>query len=511
MMRLTVVVPDDAHRRSAGVRIRYGRLAAPLAAKGVSLAVETIDQVVFGAAEGAHAFLFSKCLDARALAAAHGLRRAGVPVGLDVFDDYISQDDDSRLVPSRTWTRAMLPLATFAVCSTAAIRTALHAHRPDLPAVLVADPAPERTDPAPEPTDPAPAASGRPASAIGEGAIDLCWFGIGDNPFFPVGVHDLAAFGPVLAGFRARGLEPTLTVLTNRRALTGPALAALVRLPFAIRLEDWSEDRQARVLSRVDAVFLPVNGQPFSRAKSLNRALTALAAGAQVLTTGHPLYADLSDLLYTDVGRLAADLRAGTLRNTAERRARVLGSLAHLADPDTIAADLARFLASLPPADAAGDLPDLVGVVHGHGSTGQVHKFVRKLGYLSIGGPFAHLPLAFDVTWPAPGADPDLRLSERARAAARADFRARLMPVEGDGGKRLYRIALADVLGDAAADLPSAVGPEQSVRLAAYGRGQGAVADAVRRLFGPIALYAAETTAPAWIGPGGLDGPGAAP
>ena len=94
-MKLTVLIPSEEYKAYAGARIRYGRLLQELAPHGVTLALENIAD--FSPDDQSYdVLLISKCHDARALVAAAAACGAGKLVGLDLFDDYFSQEADSR-------------------------------------------------------------------------------------------------------------------------------------------------------------------------------------------------------------------------------------------------------------------------------------------------------------------------------------------------------------------------------------------------------------------------------
>ncbi len=117
-MKISILVPSETYLDAAGVRIRYLRLVEPLARIGWTLDVILIDDVPDFAPGGEHIYILSKCQDARALAFATAARRAGFTVGVDLFDDYFSQKDDSRFAGQRRWLQAIAEEANFFLCST---------------------------------------------------------------------------------------------------------------------------------------------------------------------------------------------------------------------------------------------------------------------------------------------------------------------------------------------------------------------------------------------------------
>src|SRR5947209_6998814 len=68
-MRLVVLVPSEQYKTQAGARIRYGRVSAKLAARGVAISLQHIAEFKADLAE-CDGILLSKCYDARAFVAA---------------------------------------------------------------------------------------------------------------------------------------------------------------------------------------------------------------------------------------------------------------------------------------------------------------------------------------------------------------------------------------------------------------------------------------------------------
>src|SRR4051794_38252147 len=106
-MNIRVLIPSEEYRGYAGARIRYGRLAAELQERGITLTLQDIGEFA-PEHETTDALLISKCHDARALVAAAAAYQRGQLVGVDLFDDYFSQTGDSRLVRYRNWLKQLL-------------------------------------------------------------------------------------------------------------------------------------------------------------------------------------------------------------------------------------------------------------------------------------------------------------------------------------------------------------------------------------------------------------------
>ena len=398
-MNICVLVPSEEHMAQAGVRIRYRRIERELRALGHELQVALI-QTIRGPSDLAHdVYVISKCVDARALLFARVLMDSGKLVGVDLFDDYFSQTNDSRFTRLRYWLRTLTAMADFILCSTPAMRELASSLAPGLAVHVMNDPA-LRLD-----------AEGVHAALLRKleyaqrnRILHVGWFGIGDNPHFPVGLTDLVAFGADLASLHGRGFNVRLSILTNQRAMTANTLAMLRRLVVSYTLEEWSEEREARLLARSSVCFLPVNAQSFSIVKSLNRAVSALCAGAQVLSSGYPLYERLAPFIYRDPRKLLDDFTRRTLRLREDTVPQFMRLMEQWADPGGEARSLVGFLQGLRQRKSGGASPSraqsLVAVIHGRNTLGDVHESALRMNALSVCSPFCSANLNFGVRFP---------------------------------------------------------------------------------------------------------------
>jgi hypothetical protein len=327
-MRIIVIVPSKAHKQTAGVRIRYDRLSAA----GVPIKVEAYDDLAADIFFDGDVYIFSKTYSAEAGVAARKLREMGKVVGIDLFDDYFSQLYDSRLQWSRDWLRRFGGVFDFALCSTEVIRQVAEIYMPNKPLLVLPDPFPK--------IDVHKMASmlvRKLSRAHQTRAIPVAWFGIGSNPYFSVGISDLAAYSSAFAELEHGSFSVNLTVLTDRLSLTANNLARLSKLPVQYKIKPWSLEAEEQVLADSLVSFIPVNGQSFSRAKSLNRALSAISAGTQVLSSGYPLYSMLDSIIYRSASALLSDIELGECRirggniEEVERLIRSVSSLSETA------------------------------------------------------------------------------------------------------------------------------------------------------------------------------------
>jgi hypothetical protein len=394
-MKLCVLAPTQEYLGLAGVRIRYLRIAEHLRVLGHELSIQVIDQFKSAAQFNHDAYLFSKCYDGRCHVIGQMLQQGGKLVGVDMFDDYFSQRDDSRFLGHREWLRSMAPRLDFYLCSTPRMQEVMAGYLPGTPGHILNDPFD-----AADPQAMAQVAQANLERTHSQGRIDVAWFGVGDNPHFAVGLRDLLAFSHGLAQLDRGRLRVQLHVLTNRRALTAEGLELLGRLPVAWSLDEWSVEAERQLLCNSLLAFIPVNAQPFSVAKSLNRAVSALTAGTQILSNGYPLYQPLSDFIYQSPPSLLADLDERNLKLRPDTVPALMDLLATYGDPVREARGFGEFLDRLMPHAAqphGAPAAEVVGLVHGVKSPAVVHKFVQRIRHLSIGSPFSTPELNYDL------------------------------------------------------------------------------------------------------------------
>lgn len=396
-MRICVIAPSTKYRvKSAGARIRYLRIEPVLRALGHSLEILSIDQFVQPLVLRADVYLFSKCYDVRGVALARMLRREGAVVGVDFFDDHFSQVEDSRLIHRREWLADMASLTDFALCSTSMMATVVASRWPDHPRHVMNDPFGEF-----DALRLADTLEAKLAHARSSRTLRIGWFGQGDNNHFPVGLRDVVGFGHTLSELKSR-FDVQLEILTNLRALHADGLERIQSLPIPINVREWSEPREKSLLANCPVAFIPVNAQPFSAAKSLNRAVSALTSGCQVLTNGYPLYAPFSDFIYDNPAALSEALDVGKPALRRETVAALLTTMTDIGDPAVEAARLSNFLVGVLmscPKRPRDQSEIRQGVLHGRESLHNAHAVTQRLGFLSIASPFAAEGPAYDVVF----------------------------------------------------------------------------------------------------------------
>jgi hypothetical protein len=303
-------------------------------------------------------------------------------------------------------------------------------YRPDIPVHTMNDPAARQEfDRLPE------LVRQKTETARSSRLVRAAWFGVGDNPYFPVGLADLATYRDHLAELGAEDFHVELTVLTNRRALSAEGLALIGQLPVSTRVAEWTQAAEDQLLRDAMVAFLPVNAGSFSIAKSLNRAVTALTSGTQILSVGYPLYAALEPLVYRDARELARDIARGAMR-FSDQSMREYGRLVErLASTETEAGRLAAFLDHLSPRSKRQERP--LSLIHGQSTRIEAHRLIREVKGLSVASPYCSAALDFDVVFRGAGASLKMLVS---KAAAQ-----RLLPSAHQRSKRSGEfLSLAD-------------------------------------------------------------------
>lgn len=483
-MKLQVLVPSEEYKSYAGARIRYGRLARELEKLGVQLSLEDI-AAFDPRKDGFDALLISKCHDSRSLVAAAAARQRGRLVGVDLFDDYFSQASDSRLTRFRTWLAQLLPLCDFALCSTSSMAEVVQQYRAGLPVHVANDPGIHVST-----TELSELLRSKVRKARNGQLLRLAWFGVGDNPYFRVGLSDLAAFSSMLRPIAAAGFEARLSVLTNARSLTTEGLALLAALPITSEIEEWTEAREQALLADTFACFLPVNAQRFSAAKSLNRAVTALSAGCQVISAGYPLYDQLGRFIYRDTAALLEDLAKNSLRHSAAHIEEYEQLMDRLASPQREASGIAQFLGKLEPSPAT-DVPLIL--VHGQSTNGSAHKAVQALKGLSVASPYCAAPMGFDVMFRG---EPDrLTMLVSDGAASRLNRQVREMAATSTTiGDKKFWVVPDSSDGDVAARPGPWHGAPLPFQIGTYGPVMARIAERLERSFGPCRVLISESS-----------------
>jgi len=486
-MKILTLLPSNEALASAGARVRYQRLAAAIHEQGSTMLLAEIPSFDLRSTD-CDVLIISKCYDARAMVVAELAARHGVIVGVDLFDDYFSQRSDSRLTRFRTWLEQMLVIADFATCSTPTMRSIIEDYRSDLPVHIVSDPAPAVT-----PGTLAATLTRKHSAAKADQRLRLCWFGMGDNPHFSVGLSDVRAFASALAQFASHGISVELSILTNERSLGVRGLAAIATLPVPTSVELWSDLREKALLEKSFACFLPVNAQGFSIAKSNNRVATAMSAGCQVLSPGFPLYADFDRFIYRDAGELASDYATGKMRLAPATADLAAERLDQVAPAESQSRSLLKFLETV----AAGrresaERSGCLILLHGVATSGAAHAMVQAAGGLSVATPFCSAPLEFDAAFEArAGEEPVLLVSRRALSRLRPEQRRAALPFGRIRRRKFWQVGTRRRKQEASFDWAE---PTLPLEFALYDRTIRSILDQLDASFGAGPTILSETS-----------------
>lgn len=494
-MDILVIVPSAEHLKTAGVRIRYTRLQSALKELGHSLKIRPIAGLTAPDALKEDVFLISKVYDTRALLLMRALKARNKIVGVDFFDNYFTHPENARLVRTHDWAVAAAGLMDFALCATEKMKSLLAAELLiDKPVHVVNDPYEKF-----EPSYVSKCLATKMDRTRLTGRLHLGWFGIGNNPYFPVGLADLFAYRDHLAAFRTCGYEVHLTVMSNMTAQSSQTHAMLSELNLPYSLEEWSEEREKALIEKCLVCFLPVSGQSFSVVKSPNRAISAFSHGAQVLSVGFPLYKALAPFVYSSAGDIVADLDADRLVLRPETVGQLADLLENQGSPATEARALSAFLATLGKAGTPrrrAAKRELAAIVHGRQSPAAIEKYVRALNHLTISSPFSSAEQTSDVRLSFNEKTPAFQLSAAAVKALLPKFKKSLEPLTSrkDGAGSL---PLSTVAKDGSGDFLEFVRNDYVAGvIALYDPAMSKMADFAKILFGDIPVFFSEWESP---------------
>lgn len=396
MKSICIVVPSEAYLSQAGARIRYQRITNYLMRHDFILEYRVASEINDFDFNNFDCFIISKCYDARSLVIAEIAQDNGKLVGVDLFDDYFSQTEDIRFKRLRLWLKQLSKLCDFAMTSTPNMKEAIIGYFYEKPILVMNDPVDAVW------TENFAEICNRSEERLRESKkISILWYGIANNPNFPVGVEDLYAFRSSLQDFLDRGYSVDLTVLTNLSKLSIKQLGYLKHLPVPCKTVEWSEEQEVNYLRESDICFLPVNGQSFSKVKSLNRAVNAISLGCNVLTSGYDLYQPLDSLLYKSAAEYMRDMEKSLTKVSSNNLYLVQKVLNEFASPLAEAEKLVKFLSSCLSDKVEENINEPLhnrkGILFGKTFSQDTYKFVLKHGNISIGSPFSNKKLNFDL------------------------------------------------------------------------------------------------------------------
>ncbi|KGP64016.1 hypothetical protein EP47_03590 [Legionella norrlandica] len=488
---------SEDYLKQAGVRIRYRRIENALQHLGHELSIVPIQYLADKKDFSHDSYLISKCYDARALVITCLLKNQKKMVGIDLFDDYFSQTNDNRFPKLRYWLCSILQYIDFILCSTPAIAEVANQLAMGQKIHIMNDSSPDIDKNVLQ-----SAIQSKMDYFNQSKVLTVGWFGIGDNPYFPVGLKDLVAFSGELASLRDKEFDIQLEILTNQRAMTADALAMLRRIPVPYTVDDWTEEQEAALLARSMMCFLPVNAQNFSIAKSLNRAVTTLVSGTQVLSCGYPLYEKLSPFIYRDPQQLINDLKNGSLALRKETIPDLIEIMEQWASPELEAEKLAKFIETCNAGSSPCNLnKPLIAVIHGKNTLGEIHKFVQKVGVLSIASPFCKEKLNFDLRFSFNSDDLSIYISEKYCSMLSKQIQNNFLGCEKIVDRLYHKINLSQLISNRNCQRGALNYKNTSINFtASYAKVMNDVAKSLQFLFPQLVYFYSENSkAPWWL------------
>lgn len=378
--------------KNAGYRVRTMPIVAELKAQGISVELHATGELaseVKSLAGTAAVVVVSKPADSLTFLCLSHLRASGVPVVIDLFDNYFSWSPALHRRQLHWQWLSALQAASLVVVSSDFLGHVVRSLTAK-PVVEIADlvlpPLAGRLD------APALAAKWREPERI-----ELLWFGIAGNPYYPAGLEDLARWTRTIRRLildTADRATMRLTVCTNNVPGVEAALQAMRASQIEARYVEWSESTNDALLAGSHVVLLPTNLSGFSLSKTHNRCGDALASGCLVLASPQGPYRGIGGAVFDDPEALAAAI--GRITPEGVRQA-IDESYRTLHARHSLRSDVARLRTTL------ANLRGAAGPT-GHGRVptvliasrikAEVPKLARTLGHL-IGG-FANGPLALN-------------------------------------------------------------------------------------------------------------------
>jgi len=303
-MKIVFIVPSPQWLTAAGVRIRYKRLEPYFNKKNCTISVVPIQEITERYLQSADVVIISKVFSSDSIYIMSLCRSLGVKVGIDLFDDYFSDRRLSVFQRIHDWLELASKISHFIICSTQRMKI-IASDFVDPNVVHIIN---DTKDPNIFFEQTKEFLEQKLEDIANSQSLNILWFGIGDNPYFSVGLNDLSNYSNALYQINKCYPSINFTILTNERALTANNLTRISRLPIQPKLEIWTESNELEYLKKSHLAFMPVSHQKFSIAKSPNRCITALTYGCQVLSNGFDLYEDFSELIYKSTKELTDDV-----------------------------------------------------------------------------------------------------------------------------------------------------------------------------------------------------------
>ena len=339
-MKIIFVVPSSQWLTSAGVRIRYQRLEPFFKINDCTVNIIPIQDVSESYLRCADVVILSKVFSTDSIHIMTLCRNFGVKIGIDLFDDYFSDNRLSVFRRFHDWLELTSQIIDFIICSTDRMKSiASQYFNPQLIHKIN-----DTKDASITFSETKRLLDAKIVELSAKNHLNILWFGMGDNPYFNVGISDLSNYSNALFQIKKLTNSINFTILTNERALNAKNLTRISRLPIQSKLEIWSECKEKNYLRESHLAFMPVSHQNFSVAKSPNRCLTALSYGCQILSNGFDLYHDFSEFIYKNTRNWSEDYKNSTFRFSSDKMSSFEDICKKLYDPEVEVLKFLHFL-----------------------------------------------------------------------------------------------------------------------------------------------------------------------
>jgi|694.fasta_scaffold23559_7 hypothetical protein len=369
MKSIGVIIPSKDSEQSAGVRIRYIRLKPYFKERGIDLYLEPITTLSAESIKGKDLLIISKVFNAESLNLMAHCNSQRILVGVDLFDDYFSDEGLAPFEYHREWLRHAALLSDFFICSTDNMKSVCSEYINKGCIHQIND----TKDPLVSWNIGKRLLKEKAERRAKTKQLKIVWFGIGDNPYFEVGIRDLYAYSNSLLRMRGLVEEISFNILTNKRALDPNNLPLIAHLPIRTELSLWSESSETAALKEADIAFMPVSHQKFSVVKSNNRCMTALTYGCQVISTGFPLYEEFNDYIYQNSSQFLADIESNTFKLNEKSLEKLEEYCKSFLNPRHEVRNFSTFLNSLP-RNMRCDKPRILIIVHFRTSVKHINR-----------------------------------------------------------------------------------------------------------------------------------------
>jgi hypothetical protein len=433
---------SEVDPKNAGYRVRILPLIAELRTQGETIEVHPmaeLGQVAREVGAQARAVVLAKPADSLAAMGMAQFNALGVPVIVDLFDNYFSWSAAAlQRQISWQWLRT-LNSASLLIASSDYLRHVI-ASLTDKPVLQVSDQVP-----VPARDRLAPAWLGlkwdQPAR------IELLWYGIAGNPYYTAGLEDLLRWAGVVRELVGQLAPPDgvrLTICTNRVAAVENALHTMRSNQVDTRYVEWSQAACDDLLDQSHVVLLPTNISGFSLSKTHNRCSDALAHGCLVLGSPQGPYQGLGGAVFDSPQALLQGLHEANAHTVRQRVLQSFEALRARHDAGNEVTRLRQAIDTLISSPRRRIEAATRGVVVATLISPPLLAHAREMGYLMVACMDNPKPEHFDIRFmpmPAVGWSLALKVSELAMAAIEAQLARNVdSDVDIDGGVAEYRI-----------------------------------------------------------------------